>query len=93
MFVRQFRQLRAVARGCNLRPLFNQFQVLGIVRGKEICFSFDFLESIPAKIVAAAFHIADGEFAIEGLGQERQIPEEELFLEVFCGGGHHDPLI
>mgnify|MGYP001066250290 CR=1 FL=1 len=59
--------------------------------GVEI--ALNLLELVPAEIVAAAFHVADRELASEGLLQERQIPEKQLFLKILRRRGDYDSLV
>ena len=75
--VGQFRQFGAIARLRLVHPLLDHPQIFRIVRREEIGLAFDRLELIPAEIVAAAFHIADGKFSPQGFFEEMGCPEKK----------------
>src|SRR6266700_1294028 len=92
---RQRCQLRPVARLRVLLPCSNRAVVLDFIQAAEDRRISKIVEFFSAKIIVAAFHVADAQLAL-AIRKERMLEKgnvfiEELLLQILCSCGDDDP--
>ena len=88
---RQRLDLGAIAGFGGLLPLADDLEVGDLFEAVEDRLLFGIVDFLAAGVVAAALHVAGAQRA-QVLFQERNVLEEELFLQILGAGGNHHAL-
>ena len=91
-FFGQRADLGAVADFGGLFPVLDDLEIGDLFEAGENRGVFGVVNLLAAGVVAAAFHVADAQGAADDLFEERNVAEEELFLQGFGAGGDDDAL-